>query len=306
MQINRTLRYGRIVVSVVAFAAATSGLACYGMLWPRVAAWMESIQLIPATLTLSLTTFVIWLVVTLLFGRIYCSSVCPLGTMQDIIARLRRCGRHDSSKDYHYSPPLNRWRYGSLLIVLGSLMSGWLLYIPALLSPWSAYERIAVNCLRPVVGEGINAFSELGELASLWHTPPVTVAIASALGAVVAVVTLIGIGVLAARNGRTFCNTLCPAGSLLSFVSNYAVFKIDIDTDKCIQCRRCEHVCKSACINLTDHVVDGSRCVNCFDCINVCPNDAIRYTTRRKQLSIPMMQQTTTSLTMTSENETIS
>jgi ferredoxin len=41
---------------------------------------------------------------------------------------------------------------------------------------------------------------------------------------------------------------------------------------------------------MNDHVVDGSRCVNCFNCINVCPDDAIRYTSRRKQLSIPMMQ----------------
>ena len=41
---------------------------------------------------------------------------------------------------------------------------------------------------------------------------------------------------------------------------------------------------------LRDHVVDSSRCINCFDCLPVCPNDAISYTSRRKQLSVPMMQ----------------
>ena len=92
------------------------------------------------------------------------------------------------------------------------------------------------------------------------------------------------------RNGRTFCNTVCPVGTTLSFISRYSIFRIDINTDKCVQCRRCEHVCKASCIDMTSHVVDTSRCVVCFDCLSDCPNDAIHYTYNRHQLSIPLMQ----------------
>ena len=73
-------------------------------------------------------------------------------------------------------------------------------------------------------------------------------------------------------------------------MSRFSILQMDIDTDLCINCRKCEDVCKGQCIDLTDHVVDGSRCVNCFDCVDICPNRAIRYTTRRHRLSTPLMQ----------------
>lgn len=287
---NRFLRIFRIAVSLLVLAAATSGLACYSMQWRPVAQYLEKIQLIPAALAFSLVIFIGWLTVTLLFGRIYCSTVCPLGTLQDIVARLARLGKYSPRKDYHYSPPLNKLRYVCLVIVLFCLMSGWLPYLPDLLRPWPTFHRIVVDCIKPLWGEIFNTTSELGHLTGLWDFPPVTIGMATAIGTVVAVITLILISIVAAKNGRTICNTICPAGTTLGLISRFSIFQIDIDTDKCIQCRKCEHVCKSSCIDLTDHVVDGSRCVDCFDCINVCPNDAIHYTARKKQLSIPMMQ----------------
>ena len=41
-------------------------------------------------LAFSLATFVIWFIVTLAFGRIYCSTFCPLGIYQDLCSRLPR------------------------------------------------------------------------------------------------------------------------------------------------------------------------------------------------------------------------
>ncbi len=67
------------------------------------------------------------------------------------------------------------------------------------------------------------------------------------------------------------CNTLCPVGTILGCVSRNSAMRIDIDTDRCIQCRRCEHVCKAECIDMQSHVVDMSRCVVCFDCLPCAP-----------------------------------
>lgn len=69
-------------------------------------------------MTLSVTMAAFWVVVAWLFGRIYCSSACPLGTWLDIIGWLGRKSRKGTLRDYHYSPPLNRWRYTSLLVIL--------------------------------------------------------------------------------------------------------------------------------------------------------------------------------------------
>ena len=80
---------GRITVAAVAFAAATALFTAFGMSVPRVAVWIARIQLLPAALSFSMVIFVGWIIATLIFGRIYCSTVCPMGTLMDLCARTR-------------------------------------------------------------------------------------------------------------------------------------------------------------------------------------------------------------------------
>ena len=97
---------------------------------------------------------------------------------------------------------------------------------------------------------------------------------------VVAVVTVVVLAVLAWRNGRTYCNTICPVGTLLGLLSRWSVFAPVIDTDKCISCNKCARNCKAACIDIPNHKIDYSRCVVCMDCIDVCPKDAVSFRRR--------------------------
>lgn len=260
MKTARTLLILRIVVSVVLFVAVTLGALLPAILVQQLGAMIKSVQIIPALTVFSMIVFVAWLCITLIFGRVYCSTVCPLGTLQD-------CAAHRPRRQYHYKSPRTKVRYTLLVISLVALMSGSLTAI-TYIDPYSEYVAACQRIFGPLFG--------------------LETAIIPALisGAVMMIVLY-----TAYQRGRDFvCNTVCPVGTALGLVSRYSVMHIDINTDKCIQCRRCEHVCKSLCINLTDHVVDGSRCVNCFNCINVCPNDAIHYTSSRHQLSWPMMQ----------------
>lgn len=278
---NKLLRITRIAVSLIIFLIITAALTATPLAIPGVAQWLQHIQFLPAVLSFSLAIFIGWLIITLIFGRIYCSTVCPVGTLQDIFARIRLKIR---PKDYHYAPPAGNTRYLIVLIVLACLMAGAFI-LPSILDPYSAYARICNRIFTPLY-------------TLLFHSPateqaPGALALKAFTGAaasVIAIITLLAIAAVSATKGRLICNTVCPVGTTLGLVGRFAIFQIEIDTDKCIQCRHCEHVCKSACIDMNDHVVDGSRCVNCFNCINVCPNDAIHYTSRRKQLSIPMMQ----------------
>ena len=51
--------------------------------------WMAKIQFLPAVLAANVLVIIGLVVLTLLFGRVYCSVICPLGVMQDIISWFR-------------------------------------------------------------------------------------------------------------------------------------------------------------------------------------------------------------------------
>ncbi len=266
---NHLFKYLRIVISIIAITLVTLSLVCDGETWDKIGGWLTSIQIFPAALAFSLGILLFWAIVTLLFGRLYCSSICPLGTLQDIISWLSRLISHRKTP-YRYSPALNKTRYTTLTLVVIGIILGFSA-IQVLFDPFSLYSHFAHSILRPIYGLG-------------------RCAVASALGTAIALIPILVIGIVASRHGRTFCNTICPVGTALGAISRNSAFHFDINTDKCINCHECEHVCKASCIDLKDHVVDGSRCVNCFNCTDVCPNNAITYTTTRHRLSTPLMQ----------------
>ena len=81
--------------------------------------WMAHVQLLPAILALNVAVVALLLVLTLLFGRLYCSVICPLGVMQDLFARL---GRKAKRNRYGYSKP-KQWLRVSVLVLFVVLMS---------------------------------------------------------------------------------------------------------------------------------------------------------------------------------------
>lgn len=281
---NKVLRVGRILISLLIFIVITAALTTSALMIPGLSIWLERIQFLPAIMLFALAIFVSWLIITLIFGRIYCSTVCPLGTLQDISSHLFH------KKRYIYRTARPNVRYSILIVVLACLMGGYFA-LPSLIDPYSVYLRFCSDCLQPLWQWITGRPAQLDSSMDWWDKAILKAVAGSIVGAIISVITFAVICVIAAKNGRLLCNTVCPVGTTLGFISRFAIFQIDIDTDKCIQCYKCADVCKSECIDLVDHVADGSRCVNCFNCINVCPNDAIHYTTKRKQLSIPMMQQ---------------
>lgn len=273
---GRALRLSRIVVATLAFGLITGLFTSYGMTFAAFSAWLARIQIFPAAMAFGMTVFVSWLIATLIFGRIYCSTVCPMGYFQDLCARTVRTGAKMRQRHaYHSHRRGNTLRMAILVAVAACLVLG-ISVLPVLLDPYSAYGRIALNILRPAWGFICSA--------------PVKAAGGSVAGFTVAMLTALGVAWAAVKHGRLVCNTVCPVGTTLGLVSRYSVFHIDINTDLCIQCRKCEHACKAECIDLDNHVVDMSRCVVCFDCLPVCPNDAIRYTPSSHRLQLPMLQ----------------
>ena len=95
---------------------------------------------------------------------------------------------------------------------------------------------------------------------------------------VVAVVTAIILLVLAFKNGRTYCNTICPVGTVLGYIAKFSFGKIRVDNSKCIQCGICAQNCKASCIKVEKGqpvAIDYTRCITCGNCETVCNKNAI-------------------------------
>lgn len=239
--------------------------------------WMARIQFLPALLALNVGVVVGLVLLTLLFGRVYCSVICPLGIMQDGFGWI---GKRMRKNRYSYSAAKNVLRYTMLLVMAVAIVAG-VGVVVALLAPYSAYGRIAQSLLAPVWQWGNNLLASWAERHDSYAFYSVDIWLRGSVTLGVAVVTLVVLGVLAYRNGRTYCNTICPVGTLLGLLSRYSMLKPVIDTSKCNGCGLCARNCKAACINSKEHSIDYSRCVACFDCIDKCHKCAISYTRRR-------------------------
>lgn len=235
--------------------------------------WLAKIQFLPAVLALNVGVIILLITLTFVFGRIYCSVICPLGIFQDIVARA---GRRKKKLPYTYSKQKNGLRYGIFAIFIVALILG-VNVLVAFLDPYGIYGRISHCFFQPLWMEGNNLLALAAQHMDSYAFYHVDVWIKSLPVFIVTAVMMFFIMSLAWKNGRTYCNTICPVGTILGFMSRYSLFRICIDKEKCNHCMVCSHNCKAACINGAQSEVDNSRCVVCMDCIDKCKKKAISY-----------------------------
>ena len=272
------LRKLRIAAAVVCFTLVTLLFLDFTGTLHAWFGWLARIQFLPALLAVNVGVVAALVVATLLFGRVYCSVVCPLGVMQDGISHL--AGRRTKNR-FRYSPAKTALRYTVLALFIAALAAG-IGSLVALLAPYSAYGRIAQNLLAPLWGWGNNLLAYFAERIDSYAFYRTNVWVRSAATFAVAAATFALIAVLAWRNGRTWCNTVCPVGTVLGFLARFSLLRPVIDTEKCVGCNRCARNCKASCIDVEHHRIDYSRCVVCMDCIDTCHKNAIAYELRPK------------------------
>ncbi|WP_289132987.1 4Fe-4S binding protein [uncultured Bacteroides sp.] len=243
--------------------------------------WLAKIQFLPAVLALNVGVVLFLVILTLICGRVYCSVICPLGVLQDVMAWIGRKFKKRKKLPYSYSPAMSWLRYGMLGIFIIALVAGFS-SLAALLAPYSSYGRIANNFFQPLWQWSNNLLAYFAERAGSYAFYETDVWLKSWSTFIIAIATFVVLAVLAGRNGRTYCNTICPVGTVLGFLSRYSFFRIMIEPDKCNECSLCARNCKAACIDIKEHKVDASRCVTCMNCIDKCSHGAISYTTPKK------------------------
>ena len=265
------LRKIRITLALVVFVLITLLFLDVTGTLHKYFGWLASIQFWPSLLALHIGVVALLVVLTLVFGRIYCSVICPLGVMQDVISHLhgiRKKNRFTYSKE-------KRWlRYGVLVVFIASALAG-VNAVVSLLAPYSSYGRIAGSLMKPVYEAGNNVLAAIAEHFNSYAFYSVDVWMKSLPTLIVASVSLVAIAVLAWRGGRTYCNTVCPVGTILSFLARFSWLKVRIDDSKCVNCGLCTKNCKASAIDFKNHRIDYSRCVVCGDCIEKCNKGAI-------------------------------
>jgi len=271
------LKRSRQILAVVSIVLMTLLFVDFTMTSKALFGWLAKIQFLPALLALNAGVIIALILLTLLLGRVYCSVICPLGIMQDGFGAL---GKRAKRNRYRYSPAKNALRYTMLAVMVIALVAGAHVAV-ALLAPYSAYGRIAQSLLAPVWAWGNNLLAGWAERADSYAFYSVDVWLRGGITLGVAIATLVLLGVLAWRNGRTYCNTICPVGTVLGLLSRFSLLRPVIDTSKCNGCGQCARNCKASCIDPKAHRIDLSRCVVCMDCIDKCRQGAISYTWRR-------------------------
>ncbi|MDE6812010.1 MAG: 4Fe-4S binding protein [Muribaculaceae bacterium] len=265
----KDLRTIRIFLSAIFLTASVAYLFIGSDVNPM-AEISQRAQIIPSALAATVGITLFWLVVTFIFGRLYCSTVCPVGALQDTAAWVRRRILR-RKPDFSYKPRATVRLY--VLAGYAICLPIGLLWISALVEPWHIF-RSAARLTNP----------------ELRLTPGLIFAGNAIAGGLVGMMSLTAIWLWALSKGRRFCNHICPIGTFLESLAEHSVYQIRIDPDKCISCMACEENCKSEAIRVSERLVDNGRCVRCFDCHKVCPADAIRLRRRFKRPATPLFQ----------------
>ena len=247
----KTARTARILIASLFFIVITLSFISFSAGKLPFSPMVEKFQFGPALMALfvgSALPLILLLIVTILFGRVYCSFLCPLGIWQDIVIWIADRFKSKKQRRYNYSPAHNTLRYIILGVVAAAMIAG-ISYPFVFLDPYSIFGRIVTS---------LNSYTSF----AIW-----SFAVALAFFCLVTI--------LSAFRGRLYCNTICPVGSFLGLVAGHSMFRLNIADKKCVGCSICGKKCKAQALDCVTKTIDYSRCVMCFDCTLSCKSTAI-------------------------------
>ena len=279
----KVLKASRIVISLFVLLAFLSIFLFSKNILAAAAGWQmipAGIRTIAAFGVVTASIFALVLLMTAVFGRFYCSFICPFGVLQDIAIRLAKIIRLPRSKKL-FTRNHRRLRYSVLAVLTATLFLGAAIPL-GLFGPFASFGRFSAAVVKPAFNWLNNLIVDNALLEGLYPraNPPFSLLLLIIGGGAV-----IAIMAAAAFRGRLFCNTLCPAGAVLGLLNRISWFKIAFSRHTCIKCGKCAKVCKANCIDIKNGIVDTERCVNCFSCAAACGYGAINYLHQKAEKS---------------------
>lgn len=204
---------------------------------------------------------------TLIFGRFFCSWICPMGILNQWISHL--FNKRRPVDDYKINAYRKIFRIKYYLLALLAVLSAFGTLQIGLLDPIAAITRSFAVSLIPALhywSDGIYLKQPIfhGGIA----------------------IALLFLAILLANRflSRFWCRVLCPLGALLGLLSSLSPLRIRRDVEKCDDCKKCLRYCHGASDPHTNLRI--SECHVCMNCIEDCPEGAIHYGLPRANSSI--------------------
>jgi MauM/NapG family ferredoxin protein len=213
---------------------------------------------------------------TILFGRVWCGWLCPLGTTLDIFHPRRW-----KNKQPAFGESPRAIKHFLLIGILTSAMLGslWLMFLDPVTimirslteAAYPAFDRIVLageSALYgiPALRGSISALDRFLRSALLPADPAFTA------GGVLIAAFLIGIIALNLLAPRFWCRYLCPLGSLLGLTGKLAIFRREVNAAACTDCGSCARVCPTGTIRPEQgNASDPAECTMCLECVAACP-----------------------------------
>lgn len=185
--------------------------------------------------------FIIYLVITLIVGKVYCGFICQLGLLQkfpELVVQKLWQGQYPLKIHGKIDTVTRGIKYFFLSIII----------------VWSVINGVSILTFDHPNGQ-------LEELSKSLAWTSMVIIISSTVSSFFV--------------NRFFCRYVCPAGAFMGLVNRISLWKLTVDQDKCVHCKMCVKQCPAS-INIdSDIKVKNSECYSCLRCLAICPKNSI-------------------------------
>ena len=214
-------------------------------------AFLESAVSSRSLYTSALAAVIVPLVLTLLFGRVFCSWLCPIGLILELVVKI-----NDKKKYIPWIKKIKLWdfryTFAGVLLILCFLFGVTLISV---FDPPHALGREMVYLFTDkrlsIAGTGLLAFVLIVDLLIL---------------------------------RRGWCRYLCPSGGCLSIIGKARLLRLKLKNEECIDCGICSQACQfglnPTCLKTDPKAFKWTVCDNCAICADNCPKGAIGFELR--------------------------
>lgn len=223
---------------------------------------------------------------TILFGRVWCGWICPLGTILDIAGfkKKKESTRPTMASVRRHDRSLRKIKYLLLVITLVCALFGNLSLL--ILEPITIMTRTFTVSILPAINHIITEIElflykfeflhdALDAVDSLIRGTIIPYNQSYFFQSIIILMVFLGIILLNLLAHRFWCRYLCPFGGLLAFISRFSLFRRQV-TPVCSYCTTCNHTCNMDAVQIgNQNKSDRGECTLCFDCFTQCPKNGL-------------------------------
>lgn len=201
----------------------------------------------------NLVLFLLVIIITLIFRNGFCSWICPLGTLQDIIKQFGKS----------------------------------LTFLPGIKQINKKYKRFLKNNKELIYNfdhqaRYIKYFILLFAIVGTWISSSLIIREYDPIIAIIKILTfqltiafaiLVILGILSLFIQRPFCKYLCLMGATINIIGKISPLRIVRNEDTCTSCNLCSRNCPMTIDIANQKKIDTIDCTHCFNCIDDCPTE---------------------------------